>query len=402
MPNLRLSDTWLKAGQTPGEYSDAIACYLKVRVSAKGRKTFSVVRKLNGKVVRSRIGNYPDVTLAEARRQADEIFTARTLIQETESIPAPPLSEPNATLATFLNDYIADMRQRGLKSASQVENALVTGRYAFLSLMVARYGAMPRAADINIRDMQAWMMESYDRAPGYALHLRGYLSTAWKWAVRNRFDYRGRARDYGIESNIAEQLPTVPKGPPGDRVLSKEELRTLWFALNDNFPAHRVLKLMIAMGGMRVTEITLSQSDKWTDGWVYLPETKNGRSHSLPVTRCAEKIIETCHEWSDPHSAYMFSNPRHQEKPMTTAAVSRAAKRLNKALAFPDWNPRDIRRTMKTHLADAGVDERWLEIWHNHGQTAGVARKHYIRAEYEDLKRDVAAKLDAFLLEVLE
>lgn len=56
---------------------------------------------------------------------------------------------------------------------------------------------------------------------------------------------------------------------------------------------------------------------------------------------------------------------------------------------------------MKTHLVDAGVDERWLDIWHNHGQTAGVARKHYIRAEYEELKREVATKLDAFLSEAV-
>lgn len=153
----------------------------------------------------------------------------------------------------------------------------------------------------------------------------------------------GAARDYRIEANVAEQLPTVPKGQPGDRVLSKEELRTLWTVLNDNFPAHRVLKLMIAMGGMRVTEITVSHSDYWGDGWLHLPETKNGRSHSLPITRHAESIVETCQEYSDPRSAYLFSHPRKPDKPMTTAAVSRASKRLNKALAFPGWNPRDIR-----------------------------------------------------------
>ena len=82
---------------------------------------------------------------------------------------------------------------------------------------------------------------------------------------------------------------------------------------------------------------------------------------------------------------------------MTIAAISRAAKRLNNKLEFPEWNPRDLRRTMKTHLIEAGIDERWLDVWHNHGQTASVARKHYIRAEYADLKRDVAEAIDSWL-----
>ncbi|MEO0722467.1 MAG: hypothetical protein AAFY43_10000, partial [Pseudomonadota bacterium] len=62
-----------------------------------------------------------------------------------------------------MGDYIDDMRARGLKSAAQVENSLVTGRHAFLPFMVQRYGAMPKASDITIRDMQAWMAESYAR-----------------------------------------------------------------------------------------------------------------------------------------------------------------------------------------------------------------------------------------------
>ncbi|MEO0697733.1 MAG: site-specific integrase [Pseudomonadota bacterium] len=400
MPNLRLTDTWLKARQTPGEYADAIGSHLKVRVSAKGRKTFSVVKKIDGKVARTRIGNYPEVGLGEARRTADAIFHASGPVLNAPE-PAVALGGAAPTLATFLGDYIEDMRARGLKSAAQVENSLVTGRYAFLPFMVKRYGAMPKASDITIRDMQAWMAESYARAPGFAVHLRSYLVSSWKWAVANRFDYRGRAKDYGIEFNIASQLPTVQKSKPGDRFLSKDELRTLWHALDAHLPTHRVLKLMIAMGGLRVTEVTMSLAANWEGEWLRLPETKNGRSHALPVTRVAAPIVEEALAFTHPRSKYLFSHPRDPETPMTTAAISRAAKRLNKQLGFPNWNPRDIRRTMKTHLADAGVDERWLDIWHNHGQTAGVARRHYIRAEYEDLKRDVAEQLDAFLLTVL-
>ncbi len=401
MSKLRLSDTWLKAHQEPGDYSDLIVSCLKVRVAKSSKKTFFAIRKIKGKTVRMRIGRYPDVRLVEARKRADDFSNLTSLAPIARAREKQNADASSASIAQFITDYLADMDSRGVKSKSQVEGALLTGKYALVPFLVKRAGDMPRASDVTIEDLQAWMARNYARAPNYAMHLRSYLVTSWKWAVRNRYDYRGGARDYGIQHNIADQLPTVPRGKPGNRYLSKEELRTLWHTLDERHPTHRVVKLMIAMGGLRVTEVTRSIAENWQGDWLNLPETKNGRSHTLPITRAAAPIVGRCLELSHPRSPFLFSHPRDPSVMITTTSVSRGVKRLNKTLGFPDWNPRDIRRTMKTHLIDAGVDERWLDIWHNHGQTASVARKHYIRAEYADLKREVAEGVDGFLEEAL-
>jgi hypothetical protein len=58
--------------------------------------------------------------------------------------------------------------------------------------------------------------------------IRSSIVTAWKWAVKNRYAYRGSARDYSNTYDIAEQLPTRSKGKPDDEFLSNEELTTLW------------------------------------------------------------------------------------------------------------------------------------------------------------------------------
>lgn len=401
MSKLRLTDTWISSVTLPGEYADMVESCLKLRVSKTGSKTFSAVRKIGGKAVRVRIGAYPEISLREARVRAGEF-------REMRALPASPIERTDmladtvsASASNFFSDYIADMKSRGVASAGRVRGALIDGKYALLPFLSKRHGCMPRAGDITIQDLQAWMAESYARSPGYAPHLRSYIVTAWKWAVKNRYEFRGGARDYGIHSNIAEQLPTVPRGRPGDRFLSNDELKTLWNALNEDHPTHRVLKLMIAMGGLRVTEIAFSLAENWRGGWLVLPETKNGKSHQLPITQTAAPLVERCLERAHPRSPYLLSNPRDPDQPLTIAAISRAAKRLNTELGFPKWNPRDLRRTMKTHLIDAGIDERWLDVWHNHGQTASVARKHYIRAEYADLKRDVAEAIDSWLAPVL-
>ena len=62
---------------------------------------------------------------------------------------------------------------------------------------------------------------------------------------------------------------------------------------------------------------------------------------------------------------------------------------------------KDLRRTFKTHLLDSEyVEEREIDIWHNHGQHSDVARKHYTWAEYKSVKQRVANKIDQFLDEV--
>ncbi|WP_273185292.1 tyrosine-type recombinase/integrase [Hyphomonas adhaerens] len=401
MVKLRLTDTWLSAVTDAGDYSDTIESCLKVRVARTGAKTFSAVRKLGGKTVRVRIGAYPEIGLREARTRAGEFREMRALAPTPAARAEEVADAVSASASIFFHDYVADMQARGVTSYGRVKGTLIDGKYALLPFLVARHGCMPRAGDVTIQDLQAWMAESYARSPNYAPHLRSYIVTAWKWAVKNRYDYRGGARDYGITYNIAEQLPTTPRNKPGDRFLSNDELKALWHALDENHPTHRVLKLMIAMGGLRVTEVTMSLAANWRDGWLHLPETKNGKSHQLPITRTAAPLVARCLELAHPRSPYLLSNPRDPDEPLTMAAISRGAKRLNKQLKFPDWNPRDLRRTMKTHLIDAGVDERWLDIWHNHGQTASVARKHYIRAEYADLKRDVAEAIDGWLGPVL-
>lgn len=399
MSRFRLSDRWLNAPQVSGEYADSIVPGLKVRVAKSGSKTFAVVRKHHGKAVRARIGRYPSVSLSEARERAIQAMATEarpSLVAEAE--PRPVIDVEGPTAARFLHDYINAKRAKGTKSVPQIENALVTGRYALLPFLIERYGRAPMALAVTAGDLQAWMASNHARSPKYCGHLRSYVVTAWDWAVSSRYDYRGHAIDYGITENVASLLPTAPRVAALDRVLSEDELRTLWRTLDLAHPTHRVLALIIAMGGLRVGEIALTQIDDWRDdGWLHLKNTKNQRPHSLPVTDTAKLIVAISQRLNPRETGPLFIGCEDATMPVGLAAVGRAATRLNDRLGFPHWTPRDLRRTLKTHLVERGADERWLEIWHNHGQAAGVARRHYTRAEHTDLKLNTAREIDGFL-----
>lgn len=58
------------------DYQDAKTTGLYLRITPSGAKTFSVFRRINGKLERITIGPYPAVSIDEARIRAGEINTA--------------------------------------------------------------------------------------------------------------------------------------------------------------------------------------------------------------------------------------------------------------------------------------------------------------------------------------
>lgn len=89
--------------------------------------------------------------------------------------------------------------------------------------------------------------------------------------------------------------------------------------------------------------------------------------------------------------------PRHVDP----TSIGKIGWRLMSDFGVEPFQLKDLRRTFKTRLLDGEyVEEREIDIWHNHGQHSDVARKHYTWAEYNSVKQRVAEKIDAFLDEV--
>jgi len=345
------------------------------------------------------------VTLAEARRRADAFSTTT---EPKEDIPSAQPSEARSDVGTdlpvtvLLEDYVARMRSRGQPAAETYADSFWRGSRSFVSFLTERHGRLPRASEITADDAAAWLRERRKTAPFYPYYLRGQLHAAFAWGLKQRHDWTGEGRDSGLTQNPIASVPAGQKEPPCDRVLSIEELRACWNGLDPSSSAHRVLQLIIAMGGLRVTEVAHTEKDWWgEDGWLRIPETKNGRPHAVPLTERAKPVLAVSEAMSSRNARWLFPNGNTPDEPITLNGIRQSVRRLYTKLDMAPFNPRDLRRTMKTHLIDHQVDERWLEIWHNHGQTAGVARKHYTRSEHHDVKVKTAAEIDAFLRDVL-
>nr|WP_306253335.1 tyrosine-type recombinase/integrase [Parvularcula sp. IMCC14364] len=263
------------------------------------------------------------------------------------------------------------------------------------------------ARNVRPADATAWLREIHKRGVK-TTHPRAYLSAAFGRGIAADNDPTKEIEGtlFGIEGNPVTAVGGRVSSNARDRKLSLEEVKIFW----DEFPGYAspaivaAARMIIAMGGIRVTEVINSKKDWWhekrTTPLLRIPKTKNDTTHDLPLTAHAISILKEAKASSHPDSEYLFQHTTEPLEPVTPNAVAKAVRKFCDETEFERFQPRDLRRTMKSHLLDHEDDlrEEWIDIWHNHGQNASVARKHYDRAEYRRVKSKVAAAVDDILI----
>lgn len=401
MKTVRMTDRWVRTITVKNgrdEYCDAILRGLRLRVSPASRK-WSVVVKRGDKHVRLPIGDYPEIGLSHARQRADRLKGSNAPV---DAAPSEIEADALPLLEMLCADYVEQMKRNGQVSHDAYHRALIRSEGSFCKYMEKKLGRPARAVDVKQEHAVGWLRETFQRSPAHSRHCRAYLHAVFGWALRANLDFTSGAgrKSYAVTINPVAGTPTGPKATPRQRVLSMAELKAIWDLVPDTAaPATAAaIRMVIAMGGLRITEISNSKKQWYKDDWLLLPTTKNDREHHVPLTEHAKaqhKIALAC---ANSRSEFLFPNVYDIRKPIELTSLGKVARRLISDFGVEPFQLKDFRRTFKTHLLDAEyVEEREIDVWHNHGQHSDVARKHYTWAEYKNLKLRVAAKIDAFL-----
>jgi integrase len=124
------------------------------------------------------------------------------------------------------------------------------------------------------------------------------------------------------------------------------------------------------------------------ENWWTIPakRAKNGREHRVPLTTMAYALLTEAKKISGP-SAYVFPSPRPhgQDKPLEVRSLSRSIDRKHTQLGIDKFVPHDLRRSVRTRLAELGIDDVVAERVLNH-TLQGIARV-YNRHSYDAEKR---------------
>lgn len=400
MPKIAFTDRWLrnlKPKTRQDEFTDATCPNLRLRVT-RNAKSFSVMVGDPGSRRRVTLGKYPALQLAEARRKAGQT-TSNPIVKKVAR-----KESRFGTVKDLFEFVIASMEEEG-KDPEANRIYLLTGPNA----AVHAFGDATLARNVRPADVTQWLRDIH-LAGIKTQHPRAYLSAAFGRGILADNDPTKDVGDvvYGIDANPVVNVGGGGSSSARDRMLPLDELKTFWrdFPASTSAQTATAVRMIIAMGGARITEIVCSRKTWWTEQkkpWLNIPKTKNATSHSLPLSQAAINQLSIARSLSDPDSDYLFPHRFDPEQSLTPNSLGQAIRRYCDDAELERFQTRDLRRTMKSHLLDADDDlrEEWLDIWHNHGRNADVARKHYDRAEYKRAKQKVANAIDRVLEKII-
>ncbi|MGA7598163.1 MAG: integrase arm-type DNA-binding domain-containing protein [Pseudolabrys sp.] len=246
---------------------------LAVRVAPSGIKTWDLAYRIrnSGKTRRLSLGRVSDVALEKARERANELTstarTGRDLIAEEEEKRAAVAAR--ITIEQLIELYVRRRVTGRLRTAKEIERRLKRA----LTPIMQRH-----AEDIRRKNLRELFDQCADNGiEREAERRRQTVGAMFRWALSQDI----------VEIDPTAGLKAYDPGTPRDRVLSIEEIKSLWEWLDsDDLPRDPadILKLEL-LTGARCGEISgLCWEEVNRDEWIWtLPAARSKTNgHASP------------------------------------------------------------------------------------------------------------------------
>jgi integrase len=367
----------LRPGEAPYRVPDQRCNGLAVRVAPSGVKTWDLAYRIRGtaKTRRLSLGRTTDISLEQARERANELTSAarqgRDLIAEEGEAHAAAASR--VTIGSLIDLYLRRRVQGRLRTAKEIESRL----RRTLAPILLRY-----AADICRRDIRELLDAMVDQGKGREAEKRRQICKAmFRWALSQDI----------VETDPTDGLRAYDPGTPRDRVLTVEEIETLWKWLESDalsFEAAEILKLELLTGarcgeiaGVRAEEI---DQNKWL--WS-LPaaRSKNKRQRVTPILGVARDILEQRLQGVEIGPLFVIENGAV----MTSGHIGHYLWAHQATLPIAKFTSHDLIRTFATMLAEMGVALDLVAAIVGHesgGKDTRTLVRHYVRSDLLERK----------------
>lgn len=318
---------------------------LALRVSAAGAKSWRCVYRMHGRQRWLTLGRFPKMSVGDAIEAHGKAIKLRERgIDPADVAVEKRRDEQGAlTVSGLVEEYLERYARPNKKSWRDDE------RYLRAELS-ARYGKR-KAADLKRRDIIGIIDRIVARGAGVAANrVLAVLKTCFAWAVEVDL----------LESSPCALVKKPVREAPRVRYLSLEEVGKLLVGLDrPDLEASKTvrlaLRLLLATGqrpgevaGIHAGELDL------TDGWWNLPpeRTKNGKGNRVPLSSYSQTVIAEA-RLLNRGSQYLFPG-KGTEAAMRPLSMARALSRNLEAIGLAECTPRDLRRTVATHLSAMG------------------------------------------------
>ncbi len=374
MPTVKLTakklDSLKPSGNVQVDYFDGSLPGFSVRVSPAGRKTFTVMYRYAGKLRRLTIGRYPPLTLAGARDRAKE-----ALREASKGLSDPATKKRQDRMGETFEDLCKEYLER---HAKRKKRSWREDERRVNNVLVPKFGKA-RAKDITRAEIRAFLEKRVADAPIETNRLLALIRKVFNWAIENDI----------LESSPCHRVPMPAEERQRDRVLSEDEIKKLWKALDEedfSIAATFKLRLITAQRGGEVHTMKWTDMDFTTKWWTIPGElSKNGLPHRVPLSAAALRILEQLKKKDGGESEWIFQS--HGDSGHLEYAQN-AVVRLRKETGM-DFRAHDLRRSAASHMASMGIPRLTIQKILNHvekGVTAVYDRHGYDREKREALE----------------
>lgn len=372
------------------ELSDIYLPSFGLRISAGGARTYYVMRRVKGKMVRRTIGKAPPpyvhpgerlaegeywpaearerarLVLSELARGLDEggikLASERSAEAARAAVALAAEEAAKKSFSAVVEGFFADTSRRGgatLRSRGELER----------KVKVDLAGWADRQIDsITKAEIKALIRRKAETAPIAANRLLAFVHRLMRWAQREDL----------LTINPASEVDAPGTEKERERVLSIDELGEVWRACGSlGYPFGPLIRLLMLTAQRRGEVAGMRWSEIDGENWKLPSErAKRGKGHHVPLTPLALKVLGDLPRMGE-RSDLVFSTGRRRNaagnlEPVPVAGWSRAKQRIDLIIAenraidadepldlahhsMTAWTMHDIRRSVVTHLRDPAV-----------------------------------------------
>lgn len=413
-----------------------------IQVLPTGTKTFLYIFELNKQKGYYQLGNYPAMSLAEARTSYNDAYKLvkkgidpreekKAVIEEQERIAKEAKQEAEAAaraasqlerdtfevlIAEEIPDNYVPVTVEQLAAVWYVKYSKEnhSARWQETIVSAIKTHIIPNIGKMEISTVRhkhavSLIAQVASKVPGSARNTMKFGRQMFKYACR---------QEWAEIQPFQEITEAVPKIAPktDDRHLDDDEIIKAWKEISSGSSSKevkRALKLILVTA-QRPGEVAQLHRDQIKDRWWTIPSEvagKNEREHRVYLTDIALELIGQ-------GKGHIFSSGRGKRGHISENALSQAinrgylddnivkvvGNRKIKARKEPyfgmkPWSPHDLRRTARTNMARVGVSDEVGEEVINHIKPGVVGV--YNKYRYDNEKKAALQKWEALLLSIL-
>lgn len=358
-----------------GRYAVSDGRGLALEIMPTGAKSWRFRYQFKGKTEKISLGQYPLLSLKEARTKRDECAMA---VFHGES-PARQKQLEKVALASassvkdFCERYFTEVIEKDRKDAAQIRRYLEKEIYPAFGSMSMR--------DVTAQDVQRLVFRKRDN---------GFESAAAQ--LRNLLK---RIFDYAVVCGLVTINPThatpnrfITRARPRTRALSPDEIRCY---LQGLYRSNIRRQFKLALHTILLTLVRKSEllHARWEHvsfescEWL-IPEgnSKTGKPHTIYLSRQVLAMFEELKSLAG-DSNLVLPGRGSETRPFASNALNKALEGVNFGMA--PFTIHDLRRTGSTLLHEQGFASDVVEKALNH--SIGGIRGVYNRAEYADQRK---------------